>query len=141
MKKIWVVEQGSYSDYHVVGVYSSKVNADKIAELLNAKERHDEAEVAEWILDPAIEELRSGYTLWRIVMLRDGDTEGHSNIEFGSYNVVNEFYVQQRSKAPAYMGQGISDCLQATVWARDLNHAVKIVNEHRTMLIAEGKWK
>lgn len=34
---VWVIEQGEYSDYRVVGVYSSRENAERIAEKINAE--------------------------------------------------------------------------------------------------------
>lgn len=34
-KTIWVVEQGEYSDYRVVGVFSSQESAQVVADKLN----------------------------------------------------------------------------------------------------------
>jgi len=31
----WVVEQGEYSDYRVVGVFTSKANAQVVADAIN----------------------------------------------------------------------------------------------------------
>jgi len=36
MAPVWVVEEGEYSDYRVVGVFSSKENAQLIADAVNA---------------------------------------------------------------------------------------------------------
>jgi hypothetical protein len=39
------------------------------------------------------------------------------------------------------MGKGIPDALQADVWAKNEQHAVKIVNEKRAQMIANGEWE
>lgn len=57
MKTVWVIEQGSYSDYRVVGVFSSEANAKFIADAINVAESYDKATIAEWSLDPAVDEL------------------------------------------------------------------------------------
>ncbi len=41
---------------------------------------------------------------------------------------------------PGYEGYS-GTCLSMIVAAKDEQHAVKIVNEHRIQLIAEGQWK
>lgn len=143
---VWVVERGSYSDYHVVGVFSSRENADRIADALNQPDEDgikpsDEATVVEWPLDPAIGEMNAGLSQWLVWMLRDGTTEKCEPIELSSCDLVGRVAIWQRSKAPYYQRRGgAPDCLDATVWAKDAEHAVKIANEHRTRLIASGEW-
>jgi hypothetical protein len=33
-KTVWVIEQGSYSDYRVVGVFTSRENAKRVADAI-----------------------------------------------------------------------------------------------------------
>ena len=139
--KVWAVEQGSYSDYHVVGVFSSEENAQKIVDFLHND--YDQPSIVEWTLDPCIYALSKGYTPYVVLMLRNGDVESCKSAGLYSYavNDIPNLYVWRRTEASAFAGKGISDCLHATVWARHAKHAIKIVNEHRTRMIANGEWK
>lgn len=142
LKRVWVIEQGSYSDYRVVGVFSSEANAKLLAVAINSAEHvYARAEVAEWSLDPAVSELRQGHALHCVLMRRDGTVERVNRKDISGYEISGDVHIWERSKAPAYKGQGIEDALDATVWAKDEDHAVKIANEHRTRMIASGEWK
>lgn len=137
---IWVLEQGEYSDYRVRGVFSSKANAERVRDSVKTSE-YDEITLAEWTLDPIVAELDKGYTLWRVLMLRDGAVEECDQRQPASYNFEGHVWLWPRSTAPAYAGRGIPDALDATVWAKDAKHAVKIANEKRTQMVASGAWK
>ena len=143
-RSIWVVEKGEYSDYGVVGVFSSKENAQQIADVLNQRDedgyRGEEATIAEWTLDPAINELRKGYSQFLIHMREDGTVERAYKRQMASYNLSGDVQIWRRSTAPAYAGKNATDLLSATVWAKDEAHAIKIANEHRTRMIATGEW-
>jgi hypothetical protein len=52
---VWVIEQGEYSDYRVVGVYSTKENAEMVCAKINAHRGYDEASIAEWEMDAGVE--------------------------------------------------------------------------------------
>lgn len=141
MKSVWVIEQGEYSDYRVVGVFSSEVNARMIADKINASKGYgDDATVANWPLDPAVEELQQDHAQYRVLMLRDGTVELCEVRELLAYEIAGSVRVWHRSQAPAYKGKNVPDALDAVVWAKDAKHAIKIANEHRTRLIAENKW-
>ncbi len=140
MKTVWVVERGSYSDYRVVGVFSSKENAKYLCDMVNLTDSYDKATVAEWPLDPAITELHQGLSQHQVLMLEDGTTERVEKKEFSVYDIAENVHMWRRTQAPDYKGKGIPDVLMATVWAKDETHAVKIVNEHRARMIATGEW-
>ena len=90
-KKVWVVEQGSYSDYRVVGVFTSKKNADQICDAINADEgKWNEASVACWPLDPAVEEMNAGMGHWLVFMLRNGDIEKVESRQPSGYDLNGE---------------------------------------------------
>lgn len=138
---VWAIEQGCYSDYHVVGVFTSRKNAKAVVDALKAAECYgDEPTIARWPLDPAVKDLRAGMSPWRVLMLRDGTVESAKQRDVSSFNIAGSVAIWRRSTAPAYKGTGIPDCLDATVWAKDRNHAIKIANEHRTHMIADGQW-
>lgn len=48
--KVYVVTDGSYSDYHIVSIFSTKEKADIHAALLNSS-NYQEANVEEWDVD------------------------------------------------------------------------------------------
>ena len=142
-KTIWVIEQGSYSDYRVVGVFTSKANATAVVEKIKKNEYlYDEPSIAEWPLDPAVDEINAGMSKFRVLMLNDGFVEDIRRTDTDTYDLAGSAHVWERTKAPAYRGQkDIKDALDATVWATDEQHAIKIVNEMRVQWLATGKWK
>lgn len=135
MKTIWVVEEGEYSDYHVVGAFSSEANANQIADLVGG-------DVAEWKIDPNIAELNKGLRIYSIQMQKDGTIDSCEKVDMSSYALTSISVVMwRRSQAPAYIGKNVDDVMTATVWAKDRKHAIKIVNEHRAEFVANGKWE
>jgi hypothetical protein len=137
-RTIWVIESGSYSDYRVDGVYSSKKNAEMAKRALKSALSSDMT-IREWELDPGIEDFRKGYDYWHILMLRDGTVEG--DVKRNRYPSAGSTYgIWKRTEAPATKGKGIPGALLANVWARNAKHAVKIVNEKRAQMIANGEW-
>jgi|SRR6185503_5465278 len=132
--KVWVIEKGEYSDYSVVGVFSTEENARRVAELTGGS-------VAEWPLDPNIAEINQGLQVYLVHMLKDGSVEQCKRLELNSYALTTiGVTMWRRSQAPAFRGQDKPDLMQATVWAKDEEHAIKITNEHRAEWIASGKW-
>jgi hypothetical protein len=67
MDKIWVVEEGEYSDYRVVGVFSTKENAELVADKFGG-------DVAEWPIDPWVDHINHGREPYIVWMERDGTT-------------------------------------------------------------------
>ena len=140
MKTVWVVEDGEYSDYRVVGVFTTLESARLVVDAITAGESYSRPTIAEWALDPAIEDLNAGRNQWLVYMLKNGDTERVERRNLSSYDLAGGIRIWKRSKAAAYKGTGVPDVLDATVWATDSQHAIKIVNEHRLQMIAAGKF-
>lgn len=140
MKTVWVIEQGGYSDYRVIGVFTSKENAELVMAAIDSK--WDEPSIAEWPLDPAVNELQSGRARWFVLMKKNGDVEEARKDELSSWDLVDDASIWERSTAPAYQGTDKAvDVLQVRVWAKDEKHAIKIANERRTQMISSGEWK
>ena len=137
MKYVWVVEGGCYSDYRVAGIFSKEEFAKAALGKLTSG---SDLEVKIWVLDPGIKEILVGYQKYIVIMLRDGTTED-VRLEPYTYNFVDSVFLWKRTEASASKGKGIPDALSAVVWAKDEKHAVKIVNEKRTEMIANGKWE
>lgn len=140
---VWVIEDGEYSDYRVVGVFSSQENAQIVADAIKAESEssYSEATIAVWPLDPAVDELRQGLKCYHIWMQRDGTVERCHLAQLAGDHIGGEVGMWRRSVAAALFKMlDKPDVLDAKVWAKDDQHAVKIANEHRTRLIASGEW-
>jgi len=133
-KFVWVIEDGYYSDYHVIGVFSNEKNAKLVQKLVGG-------DINKWPLNPCITKINNGLTKWQCLMLRNGDTESVEPVKLDQYNLVDKAYIWTRSTVPANRGKNIHDVLSNTVWAKDVKHAIKITNEIRTQMIAEGQWE
>jgi hypothetical protein len=130
MKSIWVIEQGSYSDYRVVGVFSSRENARKTLALL--EHERDTPSIAEWPLDPMMDEVNSGLVPYTVNMDIDGNTKysGKADSECMTHGL-------HATNAPLRSDDGV----YGTVWATDEKHAIKIANEFRTGQLIAGNLK
>jgi hypothetical protein len=132
-KTVFMLTDGDYSDYHVIGVYSTRKAALKVRAVVGG-------DIEEQTLDPGLVEINAGLGVWHLLMLRDGSVELAEADKPSSYNLAGSCQIWRRSQAPAYRGTGTPDVLQATVWAEDKKHAIKIVNEIRAQWIADGRW-
>ena len=142
-KSVWVVEQGEYSDYRVVGVFSTRANAQMVADKVSRPGAYEQATVSEWPLDPFIDEVCSGRKQFYVCMAKDGTTRACREINpphhSGNLNRAGIGTTADVIKT----GNGTdasSSALIALVWAKDEKHAIKITNEHRTRMIATGEW-
>ena len=125
MRYVWVIEDGEYSGYRVVGVYSSRENAKK------ALATFDSGSIARWPLNPNIDEINQGMSRWRVFMRGDGTVEA-VDISKSSHESIDYVAKTGHSSRPFPF-------ISSTVWATDETHAVKIVNEKRAQAIAEGR--
>lgn len=138
MNTIWVVEVGNYSDYRVAGVFTTEEKAKVVYDRLLVSNSHEDPVISEWPLDPGVDEMNQGMSIWRCVMGKNGHVE-QTHQQPASDRLYTEFRVIKRSEH-AYYGPDAQDVLEAKVWATDKDHAIKIVNEKRTELIAMNKW-
>jgi hypothetical protein len=77
MTYVWTVEAGEYSDYRIVGIYSTESGANRAAQAIESDEDEDEEyRVCRRDLDPAVDELNAGLTPHRIHMHYDGAVYG-----------------------------------------------------------------
>jgi hypothetical protein len=138
---VWIIETGNYSDYSVVGIYSTRERALFVAESVGLKEDC----IVERKLDPCLEELNQGMLVFSVFMLRDGTVELIRSSKPTQYNLDwqdgQQAFIWDRANAPAFKDKNFSAVLNATVWAKDEQHAIKIVNEIRTLKVATGEWK
>jgi len=127
MTKVYIITQGSYSDYHICGVYSDLKTAKKIARLYlsdNDKYHNSSLVIEEYELDE-YQDIPDNYSSYFIRMTRDGN--------------VTEIRKKDLNYFRGY-GFDINGFLHNTVIAKDEKHAIKIMNELRIDLIANNKW-
>jgi hypothetical protein len=128
MNKVYMVSDGSYSDYSVLGIYSTRELAERAREVLNAGNDIEEMEL------DAIPETPPGLLAWWVNMAENGDikqgphrqgpTDGHETrwrIQFGYADVAPTAFF--------------------TLWARDADHAIKIAADKRRGLMVTGEWQ
>lgn len=136
MKIIYAVSSGSYSDYKVDALFSSKKLAEDFIAVMKNRDTYF---IEEYELNPPIADLiRRGYSLWSVHMLKDGTTEHAKRVNVTHYD--SSYFIWERTKATAYKGKGIPDILTAYVLAKTEKQAIKITNEKRIQMIAEGKF-
>lgn len=132
MTTIYLVTQGSYSDYRIVGAYSTRELADKVVTEINRCYHYDQAVVEELELDKPT--VKQGYARLTLRMDRDGNTldtwnsgplEGEDRTLFTDYR-------------PHYSG-GVT-CLTVSRFTDSLETLAKIANELRTRYLAEKGW-
>ena len=132
MTTIWALEQGEYSDYRIIGVFSTEENARRIKNLTDSK--WDIAEIVEWEIDPFIDNLNAGKMVYSVAMRRDGLVE----------NVKCEWHEYECSDGVLYLETidgANARVLHTFMWATDEQHAIKIANERRIKKIASGEWQ
>ncbi len=128
MTKIYAVSRGCYSDYRVVALFSTESDAKLFME--RNPDRYDEwNDVEVYELDSHVEKLREGFSHFFVRMRRDGSATVEPSSTFIGYAPHNAFDGDpSRPESQSFNWHG---------WARDAEHAVKIANEHRLMLIAQ----
>jgi len=132
--KIFIVTSGAYSDYHINAVFSTKENAEKYNKLyangdfedIEEFEVDDEMALINRIRDEKI-------TIYLVCMDRDGNIK-ETIKESPSISLVEEL-LTGKQKPVLY-----ADCMDMCVIAKDEKHAIKIVNEKRTQMIANNEW-
>jgi hypothetical protein len=126
-KKLFMLTQGEYSDYSVVGVFSTKENAESFKVAYPNDEYNDIEEIT---VDPDITYIRKGMKKWYVNMTREGGT-GNSG-QTTHEDVCCEFLEKW-----SYLRVTV---LHVVCYAKSEEHAVKIANERRAQLIASGEW-
>lgn len=140
MASVWVIEEGEYSDYHIVGIFSTKEIAEEVLATLPSDHYYESAKpvVVEWPLDPFIGNLRNGLKPYTVYMLQNGDVEKVEE-EPTDYDIDFPKPAPQREYLNTF-GEIVSwpANIYGTVLAKHEKHAIKIVNEARIQAIAGG---
>jgi hypothetical protein len=123
---VYLVTVGEYSDYRVVGVFSSRHKAEAFRNEFPFTHRYsDEPQIEEYPLDPERPLLPDGWQFYRVLMRADGAVTNVLPIPFRDAwedgNRYGDRFVWSQD-------DGIGDTVVA---APDEEGAVKIANERR----------
>lgn len=123
--EIYVLTRGCYSDYEVVGAFVDKQKALELAKIYDY-------DILTFYSDITINLPENKY-FYRIHMEKDGSVPYTHRIDYDIIVDNTTTYWRECRYSP----YNIFCC---TVIAEDKNHAIKIVNERRSFIIAENKW-
>lgn len=124
MKKIFVVTEGNYSDYHICGVFDTKEKAEKYVLCFGG-------DVEEYEINPHDEQLTNGYKSYRVYMDITGSTKEYG-VDCGDGSANKNHF------ATNYHDNKIR--LVSSMWAKNKKHVIKIANERRVEYIANNMW-
>lgn len=140
--KSYVVTAGQYSDYHILACFSTREKADEFSAWYNTLSNYYQSSTEEFELDlPAVMQAREGYSIYRVLILKDGTIESIENEGQKDLFKGTRCWFWRRAKAPAYLDKGVSNTLMVHACAKTEKHAIKIANEKRTQWIAENRWE
>ena len=121
--KVYVVTTGEYSDYGTNAIFTDAEKAKEYSELLD-----DSNGVDEWETDPVVPEHPKGTLSFSGGFGSDGDIS------------VKRVDPDARSKRIDYSNTPGRAYYRLVVWARDEEHARKIVAEKRARILALNLW-
>lgn len=130
---IYLVTVGRYSSYQILAAFTSREQAELLVARFpcGSRDRDKKPGIEEFPLDPDLSGLQPGYRLWYVQMDAEGNLEqAHSSV---SVRELDEAFTAEDS----WSWLETAELGNATVYARDLDQAVKIVNEQRSRWKAE----
>lgn len=122
LKKVYVITEGAYSDYHICAVAATKEIAEKLRKIYSDKYSWADARIEEYDLNETRDDVRVFYD----VTFEDDRVSACFN-EYGEKESI-QFYKGNKSQ---------SDRLIVCVRARDEDHAVKIAQDRRAEYLAK----
>lgn len=140
--EVHMVSIGVYSDYRVLGVFSTQEKAEQYIETYKAISRgyYDEPFLDAVLEVDKLDELNAivqqeqGKLPFTVYMHRNGDCDvSAADMEYFSlaFHDTNELYPLRNSRCRR---------LVCDVWAKDKEGAAKIANERRLAMIMNGAW-
>lgn len=140
--KIFMVTTGSYSDYSVIGVCSTKEKAEELKKLTAADNNIDEIILDEFPDHP------TGHYWYQVTM--DGRGNTTQVITEDASSIKNETNYEEwwpyggGCNCPACGKQpnvlSLDASMNFNMWAKNEEHAIKIANERRIRLIDTNSW-
>lgn len=124
MEKIYIIEEGEYSDRRITAVFSEEEDAAAYVKKI------DDGYYESWNIDEYIKFARGNFKYYRVKMFEDGD--------IGSIDICSPEVVFTEAVISEYSSKRL--CFWTKVLARDSEHAIKIAGDRRRILIVNGKF-
>jgi hypothetical protein len=138
MTSVYMVSEGSYSDYRVSGIFSTRERAERWMKTCGGSCYND---IEEMPLDEGLSEIERGLALFSVEITKSGsvravraagDPASVGRISWWtSYDLKRTGNTYTRTEY-AEPDQYTTVC----VWAEDQQHAIKIANERRIIALA-----
>lgn len=125
MTSVFMVTDGWYSDYRVLGIYSTRELAERAREMYVAGNEVDEIELN------TMPDAPPGLFAWLVEMDFNGNTCRCQRMSCENHRP--RAYIYKSSGRP-------TGTMTAYVWAESNEHAVKIANEWRVRIVATNQW-
>ena len=122
-KNVYMVTYGSYSDYRVIGICSTKEIAEELKKLRGA-DRIERLTIDE------MPERQIGLYWFSVDMDKSG------NVPINGVQIKDCQYQTEEEWRP----YGDDNLIEFSMWAKDENHAIKIATERRIRLIESDNW-
>ena len=136
--KVYVIQKGHWSDKRVVAVATSQELADKAAALYATSLEGISTLVME---TDSFVDLPVGLRPYSFRMDKQGVTGWISSYQIEDVELDSEWWKRGFVVVDSYLTYHKDKFVfEFYVWAEDEEHAVKIANEKRTVLIATGEW-
>lgn len=131
--KLFAVSKGSYSDYCVVGIFTTRKKAQKFMDAFDEKvdgfSWSEYNEIEEYVLDIAMSEIERGLRVYEVKFDVDGNVQ-RAEVDISTYEIET---------LPSVNLHEFNGWVYCRMWARDKKHAIKIASDMRRMELAKPK--
>ena len=123
MAKCYTIEKGEYSDYRIVGIYTTKEKAEIALKFFNGNEysEYSSPKIIERELDPDLIDINAGLIPFEVLFYHNPKNEAKSVIS----QEVDDYPSLLQEQHNDYQDNYI-------VWAKDKDHAFKIAVDKNT---------
>lgn len=131
MNKVFVVTSGTYSDYSIDSIFTTRELAQSFIDSFNSE--WNTMEIEEWDLDPNKNHINQKRKPYFLRINKNGDV---SDLEL-SDNASG--FKQDMPQAEISYTRDL-EWMNIKCFARNKNHAVKIAGEIRAQILANNSW-
>lgn len=132
MNKVFVVTSGSYSDYGIDAIFTTRELAQSFIDAFKT-DKWNEMDIEEWDLDPNKKHLKQNRKPYFLRINKKGDVSDLSLAD-SAYG-----FKQDMPEAKISYTHNL-EWMNINCFADDENHAVKIAGEKRSQILATNTW-
>jgi len=132
MNKVFVVTSGTYSDYGIDAIFTTRELAQSFIDAFEANKWH-EMDIEEWDLDPNEKHLKQNRKPYFLRINKEGEVTD-LEVADSSYGFKQDIPEAEISYTANFEWMNIN------CFADDENHAIKIAGEKRSQILAANLW-